>query len=339
MKIPAKQLSAHLRSPLLPCYLVTGDEPLLVQEAMDALRHRAREDGAVDRELFVAEARFDWSELCASAGNRSLFAEQRLIELRLPTGKPGRQGGEAIAGLVESSGPDLRLLISAPKLDRGAAASGWVKAVEKRGGIVQVWPLAAAELPAWIAARLRRAGLEADREAVRMLAERVEGNLLAAQQEIDKLRLLLGGGRLTLADVEAAVADSSRYDVYKLVDAAIGGDAARALRILGGLRGEGTEAVIVVWALTRELRILARLAESVAGGTSLGTALAGSGVWRDRQSLLGACVGRHPPAELYRLLQLAQRADASAKGQQAGDPWAIAGELLVGLSQGSARAA
>jgi DNA polymerase-3 subunit delta len=227
VKIPANQLSAHLKSTLLPCYLVSGDEPLLVQESTDAIRQKARSTGMDTRELHVADTRFDWNELQGSAGNMSLFAERRIIELRLPTGKPGRQGGEAIVELTAQSGPELLLIVSTPKLDKSVSSSAWVKALDKKGGAVQVWPVGIAELPRWINERMRRAGLVPDRDAVQLLVDRVEGNLLAAQQEIDKLSLCIGSGKISAADIENSVADSSRFDVYKLVDAALAGDAAR----------------------------------------------------------------------------------------------------------------
>jgi DNA polymerase-3 subunit delta len=291
------------------------------------------------RELHVAEARFDWNELHSSASNLSLFAARRIIELRLPTGKPGKAGGDAIVRLVEQAGADLLLIVGAPKLDKTASSSRWAKAIEKRGGSIQLWPVGVADLPRWIGDRMRRAGLSPDREAIRLLADRVEGNLLAAQQEIDKLRLLVGEGKVSAAEVEEAVADSSRFDVYKLVDAAVAGDAARAVRILGGVRNEGTEVVIVVWALSRELRTLARLADLVKSGVSLGDALQRAGVWRNRQSLVRSCIARLQPADAHHLLKLARYADAAAKGQAAGDPWSIAADIVVGLSRGLSKAA
>jgi DNA polymerase-3 subunit delta len=339
VKIPANQFSAHLKSSLLPCYLVSGDEPLLAQEITDALRKKARGKGMESRELHVADARFDWDELRSSAGNLSLFAERRIIELRLPTGKPGRQGGEAIAGLAAQSGAELLLIVSTPRLDKSASSSAWVKAIEKAGASVQVWPVGTTELPRWINERMRRAGLIPDRDAVQLLADRVEGNLLAAQQEIDKLSLLLGDGKITAADVTQAVADSSRFDVYKLVDAAIAGDAARAIRILAGVRSDGTDAVIVVWALSREIRTLAQLFDHVKSGVDLSAALQKAGVWRNRQSLVRSCVGRHKSADVYRLLKLARQADAAAKGQAADDPWSLATDIVMGLARGLRKAA
>ncbi|MDZ7644834.1 MAG: DNA polymerase III subunit delta [Woeseiaceae bacterium] len=339
MKIPANQLSAQLDKSLLPCYLVTGDEPLLVQEALDAIRAAARRREFSSRDLFVAVSGFDWAELAAAGSNQSLFAERRIIELQLPTGKPGRQGAAAICDLLPRLAADLLLIVSAPKLDRSAATSKWARALESAGGLVPVWPIDRRELPAWIQARMRAIGLAPDRDAVRLLAERVEGNLLAAQQEIEKLRLLQGEGPVSVEEVSRAVADSSRFDVYKLVDAALAGDARRALRILGGVRAEGVQAAMVMWALAREVRTLARLAENVGAGRDLGAAMQKSGVWRNRQALVRSCVGRHGRADFYRLLQALRQADAAAKGQQAGDPWLLASEIILLLARGRPQAA
>lgn len=339
MKIQANQLSSHLKDNLAPCYLVTGDEHLLVAEALDTIRHAAKRRGFEARELHIATTGFDWAELASAASNLSLFAEKRLVELRLPTGKPGRAGGQAIVDLVGRLGPELMLVVSGPKLDRSAAASKWAKTLDERGVSVPVWPVGVRELPGWIAARMRKAGLEPDREAVTLIADRVEGNLLAAGQEIEKLRLLLGEGPVTAEDVGNAVADSSRYDVYKLVDAALAGDSRRAVRILSGLRSEGIEPVIVMWALTRELRTLATLSDAVNRRVDLGAAMQKAGVWRSRQGLVRSCVGRHVGTGFYRLLKAAVRADGAAKGQSRDDPWQLATDIVVGLALGGKRAA
>ena len=339
MKIPANQLASSVQKSLLPCYLVTGDEPLLVNEAVDVIRAGARKRGFGARELHVATTGFDWLELAGASANLSLFAEKRIVELRLPTGKPGRQGGACIVELQENAGDDLLLLISAPKLDRSAAASKWARAIESRGALVRVWPVDRRELPSWITRRMQKIGLKPDENAVRLIADRVEGNLLAADQEIEKLRLLLGEGEVTGEDVNKAVANSSRYDVYKLADAAVGGDASRGLRILDGVRAEGVEPVIVVWALTRELRVLGKLADKVQSGVELGSALQKSGVWRNRQGIVRSCVARHRASDFYQLLKLARRADAAAKGQSDEDAWQLATNIVLGLSMGSAKAA
>ena len=333
MKIRANQLSAHLKKSLAPCYLVTGDEHLLAAEALDEIRDAARARGFGNRELHVATAGFDWHQLTASSGNMSLFAEQRIVELRLPTGKPGRAGGQAIVDLVELAGPELLFIVVAPKLDRGGANSKWAKSIDQKGVNLQIWPIGVRELPGWIASRMRQAGLQPERDAVAMIADRVEGNLLAAGQEIEKLRLLLGAGNVSAEDVNRAVANSSRYDVYKLTDAAMAGDAPRAVRILGGLKAEGVEPVIVMWALTRELRTLATLDDAVRQGTDLGSAMQGARVWSNRQGLVRSCISRHQPGTFHRMLKASGRADAAAKGQRYGDPWQMATDIVVGMAR------
>ncbi len=339
MKIAANQLASHLNKTLLPCYLVSGDEHLLVQEALDAIRARAREQGFTSRELFVQTTGFDWGELARAGGNLSLFAEKRIIELRLPTGKPGVKGSSAIAEFTADAGNDLMFIVSAPKLDRNSQNSKWVKALSAAGGVTQIWPVGIRELPAWINDRMKRLGLQPDREAVRLIADRVEGNLLAAQQEIEKLRLLHGEGPVTVEDADAAVANSSRFDVYKLVDAAVGGNAARAIRILGGVRTEGVDPVIVMWALTRELRMLAGLSDSIRVGMELSSAMRKAGVWQNRQGLVRACIGRHQAAGFYAMLQLARQGDAAAKGQMRADPWQLATQIVLDLAGAGALAA
>ena len=333
MKIRANQLSSHLLKSLAPCYLVTGDEHLLVDESLDAIRTAARERGFTSRELHVATSGFDWNALSASTGNLSLFAEQRIVELRLPTGKPGKAGSQAIIDLVEQARPELLFIVTGPKLDRSSSASKWAKTIDKKGVSLPIWPIDVRELPGWIANRMRSAGLRPDRDAVRLIADRVEGNLLAADQEIEKLRLLLGEGEVSAEAVSEAVANSSRYDVYKLTDAALAGDARRSVKILGGLRAEGVEPVIVMWALTRELRTLATLDDVIRQGGDLGGAMQKSGVWRNRQGLVRSCIGRHRHGDFHRMLKATGRADAAAKGQRAGDPWLLATDVVVSLAQ------
>lgn len=339
MKIAANQLTPHLNKTLLPCYLVTGDEPLLVQEALDAIRANAREQGFGSRELFVQTTGFDWGELALAGGNLSLFAEKRIIELRLPTGKPGVKGSAAISDFATNVADDLMFIVSAPKLDRNSQKAKWVKALDAAGGVIQIWPVSVRELPAWINDRMKRAGLQPERDAVRLIADRVEGNLLAAQQEIEKLRLLHGEGPVTVEDADSAVADSSRFDVYKLVDAAVGGNAARAIRILGGVRTEGIEPVIVMWALTREIRMLAGLSDNVRAGMDLSSGMRKAGVWQNREALVRACIGRHQVVGFYPLLQLARQADAAAKGQMRADPWQLATQIVLQLAGARPRAA
>ncbi len=339
MKLQAGQLASHLENDLARCYLVSGDEHLLVDEALDAIRAAARAGGFGARERYVASAGFDWSELGTSGANLSLFAEKRLVELWLPTGKPGRSGSQAIVDFVDRLDTDVMFVVSAPKLDKPSQNSKWVKALQASGVHLPVWPVGPRELPGWIADRMRRAGLEPERSAVRMIADRVEGNLLAAKQEIEKLALLLGAGAVDADDIRNTVANSSRYDVFKLADAALAGDARRALRILGGLRAEGVEPVIVVWSLTREVRTLAALAERVAANASLAAEFKRLRVWQSRQSLVRSALGRHDRDGLYGLLKMAGRADAAAKGQGPGDAWQLAADIVLALAATGKRAA
>lgn len=339
MKLQLNQLSSHLSNKLAPCYLVTGDEHLLVDEAVDAIRAAARERGFTSREVHVASAGFDWLQLGATGANLSLFAEQRIVELRLPTGKPGRAGGQAIVDFISQLGPELMLIVSTPKLDRNNSNAKWVKALAAAGAHLTVWPIGVRELPGWLGERMRRAGLRPSREAVAMIADRVEGNLLAASQEVEKLRLLLGEGDVSDADVSRAVANSSRFDVYKLADAALAGDPRRSLRILAGLREEGIEPPLVMWSLTKELRALARISDLLSVDRDLGGAMRKAGVWNSRQALVRGCIARHSRDDFYQLLKAAGRADAAAKGQAPGDAWQMAADILLRLSRAGKRAA
>ena len=339
MKLHAEKLSSHLQNNLAPCYLVSGDEHLLVEESLDQIRAAARERGFESRESFVALPNFNWSQLAAVASNMSLFADKRIVEVRLPTGKPGREGSAAICEFVDNLSPEFVLIVVAPRLTNSNKNSKWVKTLSAKGDHLPIWDVDLRELPRWISTRMRDAGLKPDRDAVRMIADRVEGNLLAANQEIEKLRIILGEGAVTGEDVAKAVANNSRYDVYKLVDAAVVGNAKRAMKILNGLRGEGVAPVIMTWALTQELRVLAMLSDSVRNNVDLGTAMQKQRVWNNRQAMVRACIGRHQRTELYRLLKAIGRADAAAKGQAAGDPWQLGADIVLGLSLGGRRAA
>jgi len=336
VKVAANRLSSHLKSGLAPCYLVSGDEPLLVNEALDAIREAARDAGFTSRELHVATAQFDWNQLTQSGASLSLFAEKRIVELRLPTGKPGRQGGQAIVDMVAQLDEDLLLIVVAPKLDRSTQNTKWVKSLDERGASVQIWPVEPRELPGWISVRMRAVGLQADETAARMIAGRVEGNLLAASQEIEKLRLLIGEGPVSGEQVADAVADSSRFDVFKLADAALAGNARRAARILYGLQHEGFPIVVVLWSLSRELRTLRALSDATG---DLATTMRRHGVWQQRQALVRRALSRHTPASIGELIVAASNADAAAKGQRSGDAWQLAMDIAFGLAADARRRA
>ncbi len=315
MKLTTDNLSAHLERQLAPAYLVSGDEPLLVAEAADAIRARARARGFSERQVYFAERGFDWNTLRSEGQSMSLFAEQRIIELKLPTGKPG-EGAEVLQEFVKRSAPDQLLLVLSGKIDRTTQKSAWVQAFERHGGWVQVWPVDAARLPAWIAARMKRQGLEPDAEAAALLAERVEGNLLAAQQEVDKLALLLPQGRVDAAALTEVVADSARYDVFQLADATLAGDGRRALKILQGLRGEGAEPPLVLWSICRALRSVWRELQ----GT--GKPAAAMPYWlQKQQAQVTQAARRLGKRSIPPLVKAAARVDRTIKGRLRGDPW------------------
>ena len=325
MKLSPAQLNKHLQGSLAPVYVVSGDEPLLCQEACDAIRAAIRQQGFGERQVFNAEANFDWGNLLLAGASLSLFADKRLLELRLPSGKPGDKGASALLEYLGRPPQDTVLLISLPKLDASAQKTKWAKALidGPHSQFVQIWPIDAHALPQWIRQRMAQAGLSASQEAVEMIAVRVEGNLLAAAQEIEKLKLLAADGQVDASTVQAAVADSARFDVFGLIEAALNGEAAHALRILEGLRGEGLEPPVILWALARELRLLATIAQQHGQGMPLDKAFSAARppVWEKRRPLVSKALQRHSGARWAQLLLDAQRIDAQIKGQAAGDPW------------------
>jgi DNA polymerase III subunit delta len=313
LKLTPDSLSSHLKQHLLPAYLISGDEPLLTGEAADAVRARARTAGFTEREVHFLERGSDWDDVRASAGNLSLFGSRRLLEVRLPSGRPGVAGNNALLSLLERDDPDTLLLVLTPRLDRDAQAAQWLRVLDSRGGWVQVWPLEAGKLVGWLRGRCRHLELDIGEEALALIAERTEGNLLAAHQELEKLRLLAPTGTLTPDTVLAAVADSARFDVFRLSEAVLEGEAARALRVLAGLRSEGTEPTLVLWALTKALRDLWGEVSSPAGGGSRG--------WQRQAAALQKAVRRAPRLSFRTLTLRAARADRMIKGRLQGDPW------------------
>ena len=311
MKLTPDSLATHLARTLLPAYLISGDEPLLAGEAADAVRTRAREAGFSEREVHFIERASDWDAVRAASANLSLFGTRRVLEVRLASAKPGAAGAATLMALLAADDRDTLFLILTPRLDREAQAAEWVRRLDSRGGWVQIWPVEAEKLPAWLAARCRKLGLEPDTEALELLAARTEGNLLAAQQELAKLALLAPAGRLTPEVVLASVADSARFDVFQLGEAVLAGDTARALRMLAGLRAEGTEATLVLWALTRALR---DLWSARSGGAAVPA-------WRRRGAALALAAKRAPALPFAALAARAARADRVLKGRLPGEPW------------------
>jgi DNA polymerase-3 subunit delta len=319
MKLYPEKLKAHLKGNLLPVYFFSGDEPLQLGEAADAVRHYAREQGFTEREVMHVERGFDWNELLASSNSMSLFAEKKIIDLRLPSGKPGKEGGAALVEYAERPPEDTVLLITSGKVDKRSQSAKWFKALDKIGATLQVWPVETKDMLKWLDQRLRSRGLQPEQDAARLVAERVEGNLLAAAQEVDKLLLLYGEGALSVEQAEAAVADSARFDVFGLVDAALIGDVPRLTRMLDGLRGEGVEPILVLWALTREIRSLADMAAQIEGGKGMDGVL--SRVWGKRKEPVKAGLQRHNRVRWQQMLRRAARLDRVVKGAAVGNAW------------------
>jgi DNA polymerase III subunit delta len=311
LKLTPDSLATHLRERLLPAYLISGDEPLLAGEAADAVRAASRAAGFTERNVHFIERAADWDDVRASAANLSLFGARRVVEIRLATARPGTAGNAALLGLLGVRDPDTLLLILTPRLDREAQGAEWVRAAEQHGGWVQVWPVDSQRLVGWLRARAARLGLEASEDALEMLAARTEGNLLASQQELSKLPLFAAGKHVTADTVLASVADSARFDVFQLGETALAGDVARALRMLAGLRAEGTEATLALWALTRALR-------------DVWTAHQGGGrppTWQRQGAALAKALRRAQRLSFETLAVRAARADRMIKGRLVGDPW------------------
>jgi len=338
MELRPEQLASQLASqPLAPVYLIAGPELLRVIEAADAVRAKARADGIGEREVFDADGRdFDWGQLASSFNAPSLFSARRLVEVRLPNGKPGKEGAEVISDFCARPAPDVVLLITAGEWSK-AHQGKWAEAVNKVGVLSVAWAIKPHELGDWIERRLRSKGLRADPGAVQRLSERVEGNLLAAAQEIDKLALLADGQSLDVAKMESLVADAARYDVFRLSEAAFSGQAAAVLRMVAGLRAEGEAVAALMPILIRELLITAGLARVQANGGNLAAEMKSKGIWESRQAPFKRALQRHPdPRRWERFVAEASQVDRMAKGRADGDPWLALERLLVALAEARA---
>ena len=322
MHIALNQLTAHLAKGLRPLYTLHGDEPLLQQEAADAIRAAARTQGYTERTTFVvAGAHFDWSAVLAAGGSLSLFADKQIVEIRVPSGKPGKDGSAALQHIAQAAaGNDSTLtLVLLPRLDKATKTGAWFAALENNGATVQIDPIERAQLPAWIAQRLAAQGqrVVAGEEGQRTLtffADRVEGNLLAAHQEIQKLALLHPAGELTQAQVEAAVLNVARYDVFKLSESVLAGQTARVQRMLDGLQAEGEAEVLVHWAIAEDIRALKRVKDAMNAGRPLPMALRENRIWGPKERLFERILPKASDAALARLLQSAHIVDGIVKG-------------------------
>jgi DNA polymerase-3 subunit delta len=321
MQLKGEQLAGHLERELKPVYVVYGDEPLLVIEAADTIRASARRRGFDEREVLTALSGFNWTELHHAAGNMSLFGGRKLIDLRIPTGKPGRDGAAAIADYCARPSPDALLLVTLPGLDWRDEKAAWLGALAAAGVAVKLIPPNLGELPAWIAGRLRRQEQSADAEGLRFIAERVEGNLIAAHQEIQKLGLLHPPGALSLAQIQDAVLNVARYDIDGLREALLAGDVARLTRTIDGLHQEGEAPPLVLWAMTEEVRALAQIKTGLQSGQPLDGLLRDAKVWGPRQSLIKRALQRIDASRANAALAHAAQIDRMIKGLGSGDVW------------------
>lgn len=321
MNLKPEQLSQHLQGKLAPLYVVHGDEPLLALEAADRIRAAARKAGYAEREIFTVETGFSWANLLFSGNSMSLFSVQRLLDIRIPSGKPGLEGGKALQQFCKDLPPDSVTLITLPKLERQAQNALWFKALEQAGAVVTVYPVERNRLPQWVQQRLAAQGQQADTDTLTFLSDSVEGNLVAAQQEIQKLALLLPQGKLSFDQVKDAVLDVARYDVFKLGDAMLIGDATRFARMTQGLRGEGEAPTLVLWVLANEIRALAKIKQGLRKGSALGQLMRSARVWESRQPLVEKALRRLTEPTLRLALQQAATLDRLIKGLRAGDIW------------------
>ena len=325
--IPLNQLAAHLHKGVQPLYVLHGDEALLQQEAQDAIRAAAREQGYTERSSHtVAGAHFDWSAVLAAGGSLSLFADKQIVEIRIPSGKPGKDGSAALQQIAQSArGNDSTLtLVLLPRLDKATRTGAWFSALESAGVSVQIDPVERAQLPQWIAQRLAAQGQrvvagEEGQRTLQFFADRVEGNLLAAHQEIQKLALLHPEGELTWAQVESAVLNVARYDVFKLSEAVLSGQVARAQRMLDGLQAEGEAEVLVHWTLAEDIRALKRVKDAMNAGKPLPMALRENRIWGAKERLFERILPQASDAALARLLQSAHVVDGIVKGLKTPD--------------------
>jgi len=351
--VKADALQAHLKalgsaSAVQPLYVFSGDEPLLMMEAMDQLRFTAKQLGYTEREVLLQERGFDWSALMNAGQTMSLFGDKRWVELRIPTGKPGRDGAEALkqfAAQLESQalgpdGPDTVVCIVLPKLDGKTKTSAWFSALDDAGMAVQIDSLDRSHLPHWIAGRLKKQGQEVEsgpegQRSLEFIADQVEGNLIAAHQEIQKLGLLYPAGQLTKEQIRSAILKVARYNVFEVTEAMLAGDLGRLNRMLDGLKGEGEPLVLILWSVTEELRILSKLKAASDAGESLQQLMRANRIWGNKERLYPNVLRRVQPIRLRRAMQVAAGLDRQVKGLYAAelptDPWdglRLVGSLL-----------
>lgn len=332
MKLRPEQLGTHLKKGQSPVYLITGDEPLISEESSDLLRHHLQEQGFSEREVLHVDGSFSWEYLLECANALSLFAEKKIIELRLGSQKLNKKSSEILQSYLSNPAPDNILVITADKLDGNTKKSAWFKAVDKSGVIVEIWPVETEQLPNWIRQRAAQIELQLDDEAIQLLCDRIEGNLLAAKQELSKLSLLFPRQVVSADDIVDSVSDSSRYDIYGLSDAALNGQSARCCKILQVLRQDGTEPPVVLWALSKELRSLAAIQQAQNNGQSFDAVCQRERIWGKRKPLARKASQRISSKQINTALQQCAEVDKIVKGMATGDAWLLLTSISLTLS-------
>jgi len=327
----AEQLAGSLQRGLVPVYLIGGEEPLLLQECCDQVRETAKAAGFVERHVLQVERNFDWSELQQAAAP-SLFASQKIIDLRLRTGKPGREGAKVLTEWAAEPDPNFVLLVSCEQWDAASRKSKWAACLEKAGQRVDIWPIKAQELPGWLEQRMLQHGMRPEPDVLRILADRLEGNLLAARQEIDRLALIRGAGTVSVDDVMKVVANSSRFDAFALAEHMLTGNLSDGLRVAAGLRRMDTPLPMLLGALIRELKTTEAFRLAMRGGEQETMAFRHLNVWHNRQNTMRSAARRLNTRRLFEAFKLLSLIDRQSKGRAAGDPWQSIDTLMLFLA-------
>lgn len=330
MRIRPEQLSQHIAKQLLPLYLVSGDEPLLVQQATDQIKKAAKNAEHIDHQIFHVDKQFDWNLILEETESLSLFGEKKLLDIRLPSAKPGDQGAKVLQKLSAETHPDNLILITCGKLDKASLNRKWAKALDQAGAIIQIWPVSMEQFPNWLKQNLKNEGLPSSPDVIEFISSKTEGNLLAASQEITKLKLLSASQPLSLPEIREAIADSTRYDVFSLCDESLKGKTSHALKILSGLREEGIEPILILWALTRDIRVLLELINNPANEKTI---FRKHRIFGNHQSLLLQSYSRFPSKAIHQMLELCHQADLSIKGLNKTPFWELMINLILLLSR------
>lgn len=337
MRIKLEQLPQHIQKQTAPLYTLFGNEPLLILEAADLIRTHARQQGYTERELFTVDHHFDWSDLFNAGNNLSLFGDRKIMDIRIPSGKPGKEGGKAIETYCNALPPDTLTLFTLPRIDKQGQATKWFKALENTSVLIPVYAIEREQLPGWIEQRLGKQQQKADATTLQFLADKVEGNLLAAHQEIKKLTLLYPSGHLTLDQVKNVILNVARYDVYQLSEAMISADVARYTRILTGLHGEGVAPLLILATLAEQIRQLISVRKGLDQGQAPAQLMQSARVWGDRQKIVMTAARRINLQSLTQGLLSAAKIDRIIKGVAQGDVWDELLQLGIRLTDSNLR--